>query len=69
MGAVRAVWLVVLDGPSYNRAVMVTLAMVTDALALSGIELPEDDREALVEGANTVIWRACTVTTSCSVTS
>ena len=39
MGAVRAVWLVVLDGPSYNRADKVTLAMVTDALALSGIEL------------------------------
>ena len=30
----------------------VTLAMVTDALVLSGIDLPEDERTALVEGAN-----------------
>lgn len=30
----------------------VTLAMVTDALMLSGIDLPEDERTALVEGAN-----------------
>jgi Asp-tRNA(Asn)/Glu-tRNA(Gln) amidotransferase A subunit family amidase len=30
----------------------VTLAMVTDALKLSGIELTEDERKALVEGAN-----------------
>jgi len=35
----------------------VTLAMVTDALALSGIELPEDDRKVLVEGANTALTR------------
>ena len=30
----------------------VTLAMVTDALKLSGIDLSEDERKALVEGAN-----------------
>ncbi|MDP2053971.1 MAG: amidase, partial [Acidobacteriota bacterium] len=30
----------------------VTLAMVTDALKLSGIELTEEERTALVEGAN-----------------
>jgi Asp-tRNA(Asn)/Glu-tRNA(Gln) amidotransferase A subunit family amidase len=30
----------------------VTLAMVTDALQLSGIELSEEDRQAMVEGAN-----------------
>jgi Asp-tRNA(Asn)/Glu-tRNA(Gln) amidotransferase A subunit family amidase len=30
----------------------VTLAMVTDALQMSGIELSEDDRKALVENAN-----------------
>jgi|694.fasta_scaffold107824_1 Asp-tRNA(Asn)/Glu-tRNA(Gln) amidotransferase A subunit family amidase len=35
----------------------VTLAMVTDALRLSGIELPEDDRKALVDGANTALGR------------
>lgn len=35
----------------------VTLAMVTDALRLSGIELSEDDRQALVDGANTSLER------------
>ncbi len=35
----------------------VTLAMVTDALRLSGIELSEDDRQALVDGANTSLDR------------
>ncbi len=35
----------------------VTLAMVTDALRLSGIDLPEDDRKALVDGANTALGR------------
>ena len=30
----------------------VRLAMVTDALQLSGIELSEEDRQAMVEGAN-----------------
>jgi len=35
----------------------VTLAMVTDALRLSGIELAEDDRKALVDGANTALDR------------
>ena len=35
----------------------VTLAMVTDALKLSGIELAEDDRKALVESANTALMR------------
>src|SRR5215204_604311 len=30
----------------------VTLAMLTDALQLSGIELDEEDRKAMVEGAN-----------------
>ncbi len=35
----------------------VTLAMVTDALKLSGIDLPEDDRKALVDGANTALTR------------
>jgi Asp-tRNA(Asn)/Glu-tRNA(Gln) amidotransferase A subunit family amidase len=35
----------------------VTLAMVTEALRLSGIELGEDDRKALVDGANTSLER------------
>ena len=35
----------------------VTLAMVTDALRLSGIELSEEDRTALVDGANTSLER------------
>ena len=35
----------------------VTLAMVTDALKLSGIELADDDRKALVESANTALTR------------
>ena len=35
----------------------VTLAMVTGALALSGIDLPEDDRKALVDGANAALTR------------
>ncbi len=35
----------------------VTLAMVTDALKLSGIELADDDRKALVDGANTALTR------------
>ena len=35
----------------------VTLAMVTDALKLSGIELAEADRKALVDGANTNLER------------
>ncbi len=35
----------------------VTLQMVTDALILAGIELPEDDRKALVDGANTALGR------------
>lgn len=35
----------------------VTLAMVTDALLLSGIELSEEDRKALVDGANTSLER------------
>lgn len=35
----------------------VTLAMVTEALRLSGIELSEDDRKALVDGANTSLER------------
>ena len=35
----------------------VTLAMVTDALKLSGIELAEDDRQALVDSANTALTR------------
>ena len=35
----------------------VTLAMVTDALKLSGIELADDDREALVDSANTNLER------------
>ena len=30
----------------------ITLAMVTDALQLSGIELAEADRQAMVDGAN-----------------
>ena len=34
-----------------------TLAMVTEALKLSGIDLPEDDRKALVDGANTALTR------------
>ena len=33
-------------------ATTMTLAMVTDALKLSGIELSEDDRKAMVETAN-----------------
>ncbi len=35
----------------------VTLEMVTDALRLSGIELSEDDRTQLVDGANTSLER------------
>ena len=35
----------------------VTLAMVTGALKLSGIELADDDRKALVDGANTALTR------------
>ncbi|MBL8135502.1 MAG: amidase [Acidobacteria bacterium] len=35
----------------------VTLAMVTEALRLSGIDLPEDERKALVDGANTALGR------------
>ena len=35
----------------------VTLQMVTDALKLSGIDLPEDERQALVDGANTSLER------------
>ncbi len=35
----------------------VTLEMVTDALRLSGIELSEDDRKQLVDGANTSLER------------
>jgi Asp-tRNA(Asn)/Glu-tRNA(Gln) amidotransferase A subunit family amidase len=35
----------------------VTLAMLTDALTLSGIELSEDDRKAMVDGANTQLER------------
>lgn len=35
----------------------VTLAMVTEALRLSGIELSDDDRKALVDGANTSLER------------
>ena len=35
----------------------VTLAMVTEALALSGIELAEEDRQALVDSANTNLER------------
>lgn len=35
----------------------VTLAMVTEALRLSGIDLPEDERKALVDGANTALDR------------
>ncbi len=35
----------------------VTLAMVTDALKLSGIELADDDRNALVDSANTALTR------------
>ena len=35
----------------------VTLAMVTDALKLSGIELADDDRQALVDSANTNLER------------
>jgi hypothetical protein len=37
----------------------VTLAMVTDALKLSGIELGEDDGQALVDAANTNSVRSC----------
>ena len=35
----------------------ITLAMVTDALKLSGIELGEEDRTALVDSANTALAR------------
>ena len=35
----------------------ITLAMVTDALKLSGIELGEEDRKALVDSANTALAR------------
>jgi Asp-tRNA(Asn)/Glu-tRNA(Gln) amidotransferase A subunit family amidase len=35
----------------------VTLAMLTDALKLSGIELNEEDRQAMVEAANTALER------------
>ncbi|MGQ0735254.1 MAG: amidase [Acidobacteriota bacterium] len=35
----------------------ITMAMVTDALQLSGIELTEEDRKALVESANTNLTR------------
>ena len=35
----------------------VTLAMVTDALKISGIELAEDDRQALVDSANSNLER------------
>ena len=35
----------------------ITLAMVTDALKLSGIDLPEDDRKAMVDSANTALTR------------
>lgn len=35
----------------------ITLEMVTDALKLSGIDLGEEDRKALVDGANTALSR------------
>ncbi len=35
----------------------ITLAMVTDALKLSGIELTEDERKAMVDGANQNLTR------------
>ncbi|MEP7117431.1 MAG: amidase [Acidobacteriota bacterium] len=35
----------------------ITLAMVTDALKISGIELSEDDRKAMVDSANTALER------------
>src|SRR5262245_37587537 len=35
----------------------VTLAMVTDALKMSGIEMTEEERQALVDGANTNLTR------------
>jgi Asp-tRNA(Asn)/Glu-tRNA(Gln) amidotransferase A subunit family amidase len=40
-----------------SGASAVTLPMLTEALALAGIELPEEDRKAMVDGANAQLER------------